>query len=406
MNPALIIIAAYLFVSALEKFFPRTKLPPKDGWYIRAVVLNMVQLLIVLGGHYTWEKWLEGPSLFKLPWTPFYNGLFAYLINTWIFYWYHFVRHENNLLWLTLHQVHHSPVRIEVMTSFYKHPLEVLLNSWIITILICPILGLDNETNKWLVVFSALSEFFYHMNVATPYWVGYFMQRPEMHLAHHSEDRQFTCNYGDLPIWDLLGGTWINPKNDQIKTGFTRDRERKMKEMIFFQNVLPEKPKKLPRKLWKYILMNLLFMLGALNLTGMIFHSPELRGIAVMTMASPLPFVFTSYNDVETFSTTFTMDVTFKNRSQGNFILDQQMYSKLKGPYQRRNVIGAIFSHGPFFDNPQMIQIREQILDWGFCRGHLAHEFGIHDPIGKVLIEVRSKTIGMENEKWELLVQC
>ncbi|MBK9657441.1 MAG: sterol desaturase family protein [Rhodanobacteraceae bacterium] len=37
-------------------------------------------------------------------------------------------RHQIPLLWRYLHRVHHSPARIEVLTSFYKHPLEILLN--------------------------------------------------------------------------------------------------------------------------------------------------------------------------------------------------------------------------------------------------------------------------------------
>jgi hypothetical protein len=28
--------------------------------------------------------------------------------------------------WLIFHQLHHSPSRIEAVTSFYKHPIEIL----------------------------------------------------------------------------------------------------------------------------------------------------------------------------------------------------------------------------------------------------------------------------------------
>src|SRR5581483_7733679 len=132
MDPFIIILIGFIIALILEKIFPRNKLPYKEGWMLRAIGFNVIQFLVVIIAGYTWEVWLEGPSLFKLPWSPFYNGLFAYLINTWIFYWWHYVRHLNNALWLSVHQIHHSPVRIETITSFYKHPFEIIINSWII----------------------------------------------------------------------------------------------------------------------------------------------------------------------------------------------------------------------------------------------------------------------------------
>ena len=147
MNPFFVILAGFFIAVILERFFPRNKLPEKEGWLIRAVGFNLIQFLVVIIGGYTWEIWLEGPSIFKLPWTPFVNGMFAYVFNTWVFYWWHRVRHENNFLWIVFHQFHHSPERIEAITSFYKHPLEIIMNSFIITIVTCPILGLDTQTN-------------------------------------------------------------------------------------------------------------------------------------------------------------------------------------------------------------------------------------------------------------------
>ena len=409
MNPFIIISIGLVIAITLERLFPRAKLPYKQGWILRAIVFNTIQLVVVIASAFTWEVWLQGPSLFKLPWSPFYNGLFAYVINTWVFYWWHYVRHENTFLWLAIHQFHHSPVRIEAITSFYKHPVEIIINSLIITVLTCPILGLDAKTNAWLTIFSALAEFFYHINVVTPYWVGYFIQRPEQHLAHHREDKQFTCNHGDLAIWDLLGGTWFNPSREQvaeIRTGFSRDRERKVVSMLFWQNVITERPKKLPKNLIQCMIISLLFLLGAFNMLGLIFNSPTMKGVAIASVASPLPFVFSSYQGIETFSTTFNMQVTFKNGTCTELPLDHKLSAKLQGPYNRRNVIGAVFSHGPFFNDPKMITIRDQILDWGFCQGHLVEEFGMNGIIDNVNVEVKSKTLGNEGKKWSLSVNC
>lgn len=208
MNPFLIITCFLIISIILENLFPRVKLPYKKGWMTRAIVFNIIQLLVVIIGGYTWEVWLNGPSLFKLPWSPFCNGLFAYICNTWIFYWWHYVRHENIFYWRFVHQMHHAPERLETITSFYKHPVEIILNSLIITVLTRPILGLNDDTNAWLTVFSGVAEFFYHINISTPRWLGYFIQRPESHLAHHYLDRRCTWNHGDLVLWDMLNGTF------------------------------------------------------------------------------------------------------------------------------------------------------------------------------------------------------
>jgi hypothetical protein len=40
-----------------------------------------------------------------------------------------------------LHQVHHSASRIEILTSFYKHPLEMAANSIIISVVLFAVLG-------------------------------------------------------------------------------------------------------------------------------------------------------------------------------------------------------------------------------------------------------------------------
>ena len=50
------------------------------------------------------------------------------LFGTFVFYWWHRVRHLPGF-WVVFHQVHHSPARIEALTAFYKHPVEILTDS-------------------------------------------------------------------------------------------------------------------------------------------------------------------------------------------------------------------------------------------------------------------------------------
>ena len=240
------IVGLGVFFMILERIIPDQQLPHVKGWWPRVIVLNLFQFGILLLGKITWDKWFESFQLFSLEnaVNNVTGGLLSYLIITFVFYWWHRWRHTVNFLWLTMHQVHHSPQRIETITSFFKHPLEVILNSLIIGSVSFFILGLNTEGAAWCLLYSAIGEYIYHMNIKTPHWMGYFFQRPEMHRIHHERGKHYS-NFSDLPIWDMLFGTYENPKEMNGACGFQSEREKKLFEMLFFKNVNnPYPPKK------------------------------------------------------------------------------------------------------------------------------------------------------------------
>src|SRR5690242_9993724 len=120
----IIIGSGLFFLMFLERKFPDQKLKNVPYWWPRVIFINFCQLGVVILGSYTWERWLNFPSLMNLQiyMNPLCGGILAYIINTWFFYWWHLARHEVPFLWLWLHQFHHSANRIETATSFYKSP--------------------------------------------------------------------------------------------------------------------------------------------------------------------------------------------------------------------------------------------------------------------------------------------
>jgi sterol desaturase/sphingolipid hydroxylase (fatty acid hydroxylase superfamily) len=105
------------------------------------------------------------------------------------------------------HQIHHSPARIEVLTAFYKHPIEIAANSVIASAIIFALLGGAVQAGAWFSVFAAVGEYFYHTNLRTPHWFGYFIQWPEHPAIHHPLDVH-DFNYGEITWWDRLFGTF------------------------------------------------------------------------------------------------------------------------------------------------------------------------------------------------------
>jgi len=235
------IVAVFIFCFVLERIAPGWPLPQVRTWPLRVLLINGVQIGIVLLAGLTWERWFSSVSIFHLSEyvSPTAGGLVAYFIATFIFYWWHRWRHEVHILWLGFHQIHHSPQRLEVITSFYKHPIEMIVNSIIGSILVYVFLGLSLEAGAVYTLSTALGEFFYHTNIKTPRWVGFVFQRPEMHRIHHQYNRHKN-NYGDITWWDMLFGTYENPKEWVHHCGFDDSKEQKLLQMLAYKDVNDE----------------------------------------------------------------------------------------------------------------------------------------------------------------------
>lgn len=233
-----IILAIFVGCFVLERIIPGWKLPHVKTWPVRVLLINAVQIGVITLAGYTWEIWLSSWSIFHISQyvSPAAGGFIAYFIATFVFYWWHRWRHEVDFLWVGFHQIHHSPQRLEVITSFYKHPGEMIVNSILGSLLVYTFLGLSIEAGVIYTFCTAVGEFFYHANVKTPQWVGYIFQRPEMHRIHHQYNRHKN-NYGDIVWWDMLFGTYENPKEWTHTCGFMPAREEQLLEVLAYKDV-------------------------------------------------------------------------------------------------------------------------------------------------------------------------
>ena len=163
------LIGVALFIFMLEQLVPGWKLPKVSTWVARVIFLNIVQVSIALLAGITWNKWMMGHSLLHtsdaLP--PLLAGFAAYFVNTFVTYWWHRARHANDTLWRLFHQLHHAPQRIEVFTSFYKHPTEMVFNSLLGSFVAYVVMGISIEAGAYYIMFAALGEMFYHSNLRT-----------------------------------------------------------------------------------------------------------------------------------------------------------------------------------------------------------------------------------------------
>jgi len=235
--PWLLLFGITFLFFALERIFPGRELPESPQWYIRAALLNSCQIAIIAVSGVSWAKWLHQRSIthFSHPHSPVLQGLVGWFVGTFFFYWWHRARHNSDFLWRVFHQVHYSPARIELLTAFYKHPIEIAADSLLTSVILFLILGVSVEAAVWYNVFAAFGEYFYHSNIRTPHWVGFILQRPEHHSIHHQLDLH-KFNYGDITLWDRLFGTFQETNDFALKCGFPDGHEKNLGSMLLFRD--------------------------------------------------------------------------------------------------------------------------------------------------------------------------
>lgn len=148
-----------------------------------------------------------------------------------------------------------------------------------------------------------------------------------------------------------------------------------------------------------------LIALGSFNIVGFITEQPWLRGVAIASMASPLPFVFSQFRGYETFAANFTVVARYDDGREQIVPITPALYSKLGGSYNRRNTYGAVVSYGPRMTSQAEQDLTHHVLSYGFCNsGPLAQL--LDDPaLAQAKLIVQSRTLGSD-EVWQKVVEC
>jgi sterol desaturase/sphingolipid hydroxylase (fatty acid hydroxylase superfamily) len=98
------------------------------------------------------------------------------------------------------------------------------------------ITGLSPQAITIVLLVTNFFSIFQHANIKTPAWIGYIIQRPESHAVHHAKGIH-AYNYSDLPLFDILFGTFKNPAKYVEETGFYPGASSKVKDMLLFKDV-------------------------------------------------------------------------------------------------------------------------------------------------------------------------
>lgn len=106
--------------------------------------------------------------------------------------------------------------------------------------------------------------------------------------------------------------------------------------------------------------------LGALFPDAQVLAAIE--GVAAATTCAPAPKVFSAVQGLETYSTRFFIEGTKQDGSFFSVELTPEVYGRLRGPYNRRNVYGAALAYGPVLSgDPLWGPLWESVMRWALC---------------------------------------
>lgn len=228
-------IPAFLLIDA---FRGSRRYAPQRGWRLRGTAVTIAAVWLSVWVATTWAKLIGQYTLLDLSVLgTFWGSLVGIVVYEFVHYWYHRAVHRYDVLWKLAHQLHHSAERIDAFGAYYLHPLDVILFTTWASLVFVPLLGLSAEAAAIGGVFLTFNAMFQHANIRTPDWLGYIIQRPESHCVHHARGIHH-YNYSDLPLWDMVFGTFLNPKTvEDTEAGFYDGASERLPEMLVFRDV-------------------------------------------------------------------------------------------------------------------------------------------------------------------------
>ena len=233
-----LVTIAFLLGMLIESIWPREVQPKRRLWRLIGAGFFLLSAVINIGLPLLLPaEWIAAHSLLPGQRLGIAGGFaVGFLVWSFVYYWYHRTEHRFDVLWRGLHQLHHSPTRVDVAGFPFTHPLDIMGQTVLSMVVLIGVLGVHPESAALVGLYVAFAAVVQHLNVRTPRWLEWIMQRPEAHQRHH-EFGQHAGNYADWPVWDKLLGTYRQPASTPLPYGFAGDAPRRVGAMLLFVDV-------------------------------------------------------------------------------------------------------------------------------------------------------------------------
>jgi len=145
------------------------------------------------------------------------QGLTFLFVFDFFYYWMHRLQHVTPWLWAQ-HKLHHAERSVNVTTGQRHHWLEEPLRVFIVFLPFGMLFSISPPTVGWIWSALLLWGYFIHLNLRLPFGpVTPLFTGPQLHRLHHSLKPEHTdVNFAAFfPIWDILFGTYVAPKQGE-----------------------------------------------------------------------------------------------------------------------------------------------------------------------------------------------
>lgn len=164
-------------------------------------------------GVYVWayDHW----RLATLPSTAL-TWVAAFLLVDMLYYWFHRLSHEVNVLWAA-HIVHHQSEEYNLSVALRQSWWQGLFSWWFY--LPMAVLGIHPILIVTVGAFNTLYQFWIHTKAIDRMgWLEHIFNTPSHHRVHHGSDPKYLDrnHAGTLIIWDKLFGTFQREQEEPV----------------------------------------------------------------------------------------------------------------------------------------------------------------------------------------------
>ncbi len=206
------LVGMFILFAIFDFAFPARAMPKKRFWRTRGIVAFILYYALAFTAPYLWDGLLAQYTVFDGSLSPLWVQVAGgYVLFNFGMYVWHRSMHGSDFLWHHLHQMHHSAERIDIWSAYWFHPLDMTGWALLGSLVFVGLFGISPEAGVIINLMGSFMAMFTHANIKTPHWLGYLISRPEMHAVHH-ERGVHRYNYADLPWFDMLFGTYRNPR--------------------------------------------------------------------------------------------------------------------------------------------------------------------------------------------------
>jgi sterol desaturase/sphingolipid hydroxylase (fatty acid hydroxylase superfamily) len=232
------IIGFFLAFIALEALRPaRRDLPKVAWWKVKGILFFVMTAVISSVLPFVWGDLVTKHALLNLSGLGTIAGAaVGYVAFQLAGYWWHRFQHTSSFVWRWSHQMHHSAERVDIWGVLLFHPFDIVAFAALSSTVYSLLLGLSPGAVALANLYGIFASFLQHANIRTPRWLGLIIQRPEAHGIHHQRGVH-GYNYADLPLWDIVFGTFRNPAVWREQAGFYDGGSKRIGAMLLGRDI-------------------------------------------------------------------------------------------------------------------------------------------------------------------------